>query len=90
MTESESSNKIDEFNKILKLDLTYKKKIFKNIKTGILYEVINIGYSSSNNNEGKIMVVYKRILQLKDTPFPIFVREFDEFLEKFKIFRGEV
>ena len=56
-------------------------KIFTHLKTGNLYEMIRDDVRNcTNTNDDQIMVLYKR----PDFPDLIFVREKNEFYEKFE------
>ena len=59
---------------------------YKNIKTGEIYSVISTDViNATNKNDGIRMVLYERIEKDDDSLTIIkFVREYNEFLEKFK------
>jgi hypothetical protein len=67
-------------NEIIKMNKENKGKLFKNIKNGDIYEIINIGYDATNNREGNTVVIYNKLKNPKDAPF---IRDLSEFLLKF-------
>lgn len=56
--------------------------IFRNKKNGSLYDVLYEAHDATNSNVGTLMVVYKHHDML---PSQVFVREKEEFYEKFEI-----
>lgn len=65
-------------------------KFYKHIKSGRIYEVIFLDViNATNKDDGKQMVLYKgeqRHLKKDGSGFVrLFVREIDEFLEKFEL-----
>ncbi len=63
-------------------------KIVENKKTGKLYRVLNETIiNKTTSNDYDVMVLYERVdeLGLSDRPMKQYVREIDEFYEKFKI-----
>lgn len=59
------------------------------IKTGRIYTVISTNIiNATNKNDGEIMVLYKGLKSDK-TGGDMFVREYNEFYEKFKPFNNE-
>ena len=56
-------------------------KLFKHLKTGNIYEMLRDDViNCTNANDDQIMVMYKR----EDLPDLIFVREKNEFYQKFE------
>jgi len=67
-------------------------RIFKHIKTGVLYQVLHYAVECTNArvtpNEAKIVVVYRRY-NYNYNLSEIFVRDLPEFKEKFIPFKDE-
>ncbi len=54
---------------------------YRNVKNGNLYEVVGTSLNATNANEGQIMIHYR------DMDNQAYVRDFDEFVEKFDAVR---
>ena len=55
-------------------------EFYENIKTGKVYNILNVATDATNGNEGALYMVYRSI---EDDPEQLYVREYDEFNEKF-------
>ena len=65
-------------------------KIYKHNKTGVEYLDIGRAINATNAQDQQVMVVYSRIKKRLDQESTIiFVREENEFLEKFKLCKEE-
>lgn len=63
-------------------------KVYRNKKTGKLYVVTDDHVTNCTNaNDGQIMVEYRPLMGQERTPgrIPKYVREFNEFHEKFEL-----
>ncbi len=58
---------------------------FENIKTGQHYYVTNYCINTTNDRDGKIMLIYQKLSELKKKNVKIFCRELHEFNQKFKL-----
>lgn len=59
-----------------------RNKVWIHIKSDKLYMVDDVAYNCTNDSEGQVMVIYKPLYEKFD--HPVYTREINEFLEKFK------